>query len=173
MSRNLLGVAAVALALVAGASGAEAQRPVSIGLSAGVSLPVGVLGDGAETGYNVSAMADLGLPTLPFGFRIEGMYNALGLTSAEGESYRVLALTGNLKWALPGVAMRPYVIVGGGLYNSKFADAEGDNNFGMNGGVGLDFALSGFTTFGEIRFHSSFIEEENWNFIPVTFGIRF
>lgn len=172
MSRNLLGVAAAALALVASASSAEAQRPVSIGLSAGASLPVGTLGDATETGYNVSAMADFGLPTLPFGFRVEAMYNALGLSVGDG-NYRVVALTGNLKWAFPGIAMRPYVVVGGGLYNGKLPEGPADSNFGMNGGAGVDFALSGFSAFGEIRFHSSFIEEENLNFVPISFGIRF
>ena len=58
-------------------------------------------------------------------------------------------------------------------------DAEGEEfdetetDFGLNGGAGLQFNLTGLTLYAEVRYHTIFAEEDNTNMIPITFGIMF
>jgi hypothetical protein len=69
----------------------------------------------------------------------------------------------------------PYLIAGAGWYNSKADEdgAESSSEFGINGGIGARFALSGFSTFAEVRFHNIFSDPKSAQFIPLTFGILF
>lgn len=69
--------------------------------------------------------------------------------------------------------IKPYVLGGIGLYNVGCDGCESETNFGLNGGGGLEFGLSGFNTFIEARFQSIFTEDSNTNIIPIVFGIRF
>ena len=74
-----------------------------------------------------------------------------------------------------------YVIGGLGEYGlgGKVETSAGDVSvdrqwkFGLNGGVGAQFGLSGFSTFVEARFHTVFAEGSNANFIPITVGVNF
>jgi len=123
---------------------------------------------------------------MPVSFRVDGMWNQLSGKTLEGAtealpSVRTMALTANAAYTLPGVAVRPYVIGGVGMYSSK-ADvdgAESSSDFGLNGGVGVRFALGGLSTFAEARFHNIFVKDElsgekaNVQFSPITFGIQF
>jgi opacity protein-like surface antigen len=69
--------------------------------------------------------------------------------------------------------IKPYVLGGVGLYNVGCDGCESETKFGLNGGGGLEFGLSGFNTFVEARFQSIFTEDSNVNIIPIVFGIRF
>ncbi|HEX6630845.1 MAG TPA: outer membrane beta-barrel protein [Gemmatimonadaceae bacterium] len=69
--------------------------------------------------------------------------------------------------------IKPYVLGGVGLYNIGCDGCESETKFGLNGGGGLEFGLSGFNTFVEARFQSIFTEDSNTNIIPIVFGIRF
>jgi hypothetical protein len=55
----------------------------------------------------------------------------------------------------------------------RTVSGESETNVGLNAGVGLDFGLSGLSTFLEARFHSVFTDGSNTNFVPIVFGIRF
>ncbi|MEP6904426.1 MAG: hypothetical protein ABI875_00005, partial [Gemmatimonadales bacterium] len=89
--------------------------------------------------------------------------------------YRVIAGTANVVYALPGVGITPYLIAGGGYYSLKKdqPDLSSVNKFGINGGVGAMFPLSGFNTYVEARIHNVFTDGNSTRFIPVTFGILF
>ncbi|MDZ7631797.1 MAG: hypothetical protein U5K74_10735 [Gemmatimonadaceae bacterium] len=64
----------------------------------------------------------------------------------------------------------PYVIGGVGVYNGT----EGiGTKFGINGGGGVTFKLSGFDAFAEARFHNIFTDGFSSRIIPVSFGINF
>ncbi|HEU4630264.1 MAG TPA: outer membrane beta-barrel protein [Gemmatimonadaceae bacterium] len=69
--------------------------------------------------------------------------------------------------------IKPYVLGGIGLYNVGCDGCDSETKFGLNGGGGLEFGLSGFNTFIEARFQSIFTEDSNTNIIPIVFGIRF
>ena len=183
MKRIAFGFAVASFALFAGTSSAQAQRPVSFGISAGAAMPNGDLGDGFSMGYNVAGSVGYSMPALPVSFRVDGMWNQLTEKNDTGVGLRTLGVNVNALYTLPGVAIRPYVLGGLGMYNSKATgegldDVESSTDMGINAGVGARFALSGFQTFVEARFHNIFVDSEgdesaNARFIPLSFGIMF
>lgn len=175
MKRSFLAVAALAaVALSATTSSAQSAKPVSIGISLGAAIPVSDLADDYKTGYNGTLSLGFQSAGSPIGFRIDGMYNKL---SAKDDialpDIIITSANANLVYTLPGVGIRPYLIGGAGIYGYK-SDVSGANtnsDFGVNGGIGASFPLSGFTTFVEARYHHIFTPDIATRFIPVTFGI--
>ena len=104
------------------------------------------------------------------------MYNKLSVKSDRFIPLPDITITSanaNIVYALPGVGMRPYLIGGAGIYGYK-PDVDGaktNTDFGLNGGIGASFPLSGFSTFIEARYHHIFTDGTATQFIPVTFGI--
>ena len=173
--RRILSSSAVVLAALIAVSPANAQRRTSLGIAAGATVPTGELGDAVSVGYHIlGTLAISGTAASPLGFRVDGMYNGLS-GKDEGPDVKVWTINGNLVYAIPGgTSVTPYIICGAGWYNAKAEGAdESDGNFGINGGVGLRFALSGFSTFAEARFHNVFSDPESTQIIPLTFGIMF
>ena len=169
---------AVATSLVltfAVSTSADAQRRTSLGFAAGASVPVGDLGDATSIGYHaLGTLSISGTASTPLGFRIDGMYNGLSGKS-QGPDLAVWTVNGNFVYAFPGgLTATPYLIGGAGWYHLKAEEAdEGTNELGINGGIGARFALSGFSTFAEVRFHNVFTDESSARLIPITFGILF
>ena len=155
---------------------ANAQRRTSVGFAAGATIPVGDVGDAVSTGFHVLGTLSIsGTATSPVGFRIDGMYNSLS-GKDPGPGLNIWTINGNLVYAFPGgLAATPYLIGGAGWYNTKADEsgAESTNDFGLNGGIGARFPLSGFSTFAEIRFHNVFTDGNSLQLIPITFGILF
>lgn len=175
MKRILETGAGLLVAFAVASTPAEAQRRTSVGLAAGASVPVGDLGDATSTGFHVlGTLSVSGTASTPLGFRIDGMYNSLSGKSS-GPDVDVWTVNGNLVYAFPGgLTATPYLIAGAGWYNSKADGAdEGSNDLGINGGIGARFALSGFSTFAEVRFHNVFSDPNSAQLIPITFGILF
>ena len=175
MKRTLAVSAALMAALTAVTTPAQGQRRTSVGLAAGASFPVGDLGDATSTGFHaLGTLSISGTATTPLGFRADGMYNSLSGKSS-GPDVTVWTVNGNLVYAFPGgLTATPYFIAGAGWYYSKADGAdEGSNDFGINGGIGARFALSGFSTFAEVRYHSVFSDPNSAQLIPITFGILF
>ena len=173
--RRILTSSAVLLAALIAVSPANAQRRTSLGIAAGATIPTGILGDATSVGYHVlGTLAISGTASSPLGFRVDGMYNGLS-GKDNGPDLKLWTVNGNLVYAFPGgMTATPYIIAGAGWYNAKAEGAdESDGNFGINGGVGLRFALSGFSTFAEARFHNVFSDPESTRIIPLTFGIMF
>jgi hypothetical protein len=157
------------------ATPAHAQRRASLGIAAGATVPVGDLGDATSTGFHVlGTIAISGTASSPLGFRIDGMYNDLSGKSS-GPDVKVWTLNGNLVFAFPGgTTATPYLIAGAGWYNSKAEGADdSSSDLGINAGIGARFALSGFSTFAEVRFHNIFSDPKSAQMIPLTFGILF
>jgi len=176
MKRTVLGVVTAVLALTSTASVVHAQNPMTFGIAAGASIPMGDLGDVVGTGFH--GMATLGfMPSmLPFGMRVDGMYNSLGAKDDVGDfTLKIIGVTANGVFAMPGMMASPYLIGGLGFYNSDFdvAGTESSSDFGINVGLGAKFSLSGFGTFAEVRYHNIFTEDESTQFLPITFGIMF
>ena len=175
MKRISLTLAAAALAVFSATSSAQSAKPVSLGLSLGASIPTGDFGDVYSTGYNGTVSLGFNSVGTPLGIRIDGMYNSFSdrddLVIARPD-YRIVSGNANLVYALPGVGIRPYLIGGAGIYGQK-PDVSGAKNvtdFGVNGGIGAAFQLSGFTTFVEARYHHIFSDQAT-QFIPINFGI--
>lgn len=178
MSKRISFAVAVlaAVTLLSSTSSAQSAKAISLGISGGAAIPVGDLGDDYSTGYNGTLSLMLNSVGSPIGLRIDGMYNKLSVRDDRIVPLPDIVLTSanaNLTYALPGVGIRPYLIGGGGIYGYKsdVSGAKTNTDFGVNGGIGASFPLSGFTTFIEARYHHIFTDGSPTQFVPVTFGI--
>jgi len=173
----LTGLIATAATFAGGPLSAQYSKPVTLNIAVGAAIPVGDLSDGFNTGYN--GTVGLGLKSIgtPLGIRFEGMYNKFGAKDelVNQPDIRVIAGTANLEYSLPGVGIRPYLIGGAGYYSMKLDvdNAESVNKFGLNGGIGAVFPLSGFNTYVEARLHHVFTENNSTQFVPIVFGLQF
>lgn len=176
MKRSILGAAA--LALVLSASTVQAQKPMSFGVALGATMPTGDFGDVADMGFHALGTLAWSPPTLPVGLRFDAMFNQLGGKSsplAGDFSYRIMGLIANATWGMPMAAspISPYLIGGLGFYQTSVScdgcPSNSETDLGFNVGVGTKFALSGFGTFAEIRYH----KVADGSFIPISFGIMF
>lgn len=178
MRRIFTGVAAIAVMLTGVQLSAQSTRPVTLGIAGGAAIPIGDLGDAFNTGFNGTVGLGISSVVTPLGFRVEGMYNKfLGRDDVGGNQpdRRIIAGTANLTYSLPGTGIRPYLIGGAGYYGSKpdVDGAESESKFGLNGGIGAVFPLSGFNTYVEARLHHVFTDVSSTQFVPVVFGILF
>lgn len=172
---------AVVVAAAVSATGASAQ----ISLGGGPTFGVGDLGDVTEMGYHAQVSLGLNIASLPVGVRLDGAWNSLKADEemmGEAGSFRYLSGTANAIINVPLGGLQPYLIGGLGMYNGKFDhDGEEDNHehesstdFGVNGGAGINLALSGLGVFAEFRLHHIFGEGDSKpQFAPLTLGVRF
>lgn len=176
---RLMSRAAFALAAVLIAAPAHAQT--SLSLAAGATMPIGSTADGFDLGYN--AILGLGIkpPLAPIGLRVEGMYSSMNYKTnplITSGSLRTLAGIANVTLSGAGLPLG-YLIGGVGLYNNKAVNvngagsSSGATDFGFNIGAGLNFPLTGFSTFAEARLHIINTEGGSTKIIPITFGIKF
>jgi hypothetical protein len=171
----------LALALVPTAI--QAQKSYAIALGGGAAIPVGKLSDNQKTGFNAMAAFAIGVADLPFGFRIDALYNNLSHTGTVSggtapSDLRVQAAIANAVFAFPGTSAKAYVLAGAGIYNSK-ADTPGaksESDWGFNGGLGATFGFGPFAMFMESRYHSISRNESKggvYQFVPITLGLMF
>jgi len=161
---------------------ADAQLRASIGAAAGATIPMSGFGDRTNTGYHVMVTLGVHAPMVPLSLRIEGMYNEFDYNSDGGALFRsanrtarVLGATANGILTSSGI-LGPYLIGGIGVYQRTEAEpvlggTVSSNNFGGNIGGGLRFELSGFSAYGEVRYH--WVGDSDVRFIPITFGLTF
>ena len=149
---------------------AGAQR---LTISAGVAAPMSDLGDVADLGYVIAAGLNAGGTDRTIGARVEGSLVGFGLKRSS-EDARILNLTGNAVVNLVPGASSPYLIGGIGLYDSKFGDADSNNDLGVNLGGGLRFPLGTLRAFFEARYHAvlgNHRDRPHLQSVPVTLGI--
>ncbi len=183
--KTLLVGAVVCAAMVAAAPMAQAQSsssPVTFGFSGGLTIPFGTLGDINSTGFNIQAHASLKPSSVPFGLRGDlGVWTTAGKTlpnigDITGQKYDGTTWTTanvnavyNFESAKDATFV-PYVLGGVGLYNGTRGFGT---KFGINGGGGVTFKLSGFDAFAEARVHNIFTDGFSARMIPISFGINF
>ena len=75
----------------------------------------------------------------------------------------------------PGESVTPYLLGGLGAFNTKSSDVANSSstNFGVQAGAGLNFQLSGFSTFVEAKYVNVFTADNATGYVPITFGFRF
>jgi opacity protein-like surface antigen len=178
MKRVVSVCASVAMAVVVSASAVEAQSPIRFGLAGGLSLPQSDLGNEFESGFHGQVMLGFGMMALPVKLRADLTYHNLGLEGGGSDDLRIISGALNAIVGMGGIGVKPYLTGGVGFYNSKFGDGDSENDFGLNGGVGLEFSLTGMSTFLEVRYVKIFVDDpEGEGFsaavVPITFGIMF
>jgi opacity protein-like surface antigen len=187
MKHTLAALTTAVLTVVVAAAPASAQddtgpRTVRIGVAAGLAMPMGDFGDGAEMGFNVTGTVDAQPAALPVGVRLDLMYNRFGFEGEGDGSASILAglLNAILSFGTQ-TSMQPYLIGGVGVYRAGIdvdlppgvPEPESETAFGVGLGGGVRFPLSGFDTYVEARFHNAFTEGSSTTFLPITFGLRF
>ena len=148
----------------------EAQRPLTLGVGGGVSLPEKEPGEGA--GWHALATLGWSLPMLPLGFRLDGTHARFD--SAAGEE-RVSSATLNATYRLPMTdsPLSPFLVAGAGGYHGECSlgpGCDGKVRFGWNAGLGAKLYFLGFRTFVEARYHRTERGGATVSYFPVTFG---
>jgi outer membrane protein with beta-barrel domain len=166
MSRAALALAATLLAPAA------LHAQTSLGIAGGLAMPTGDASDLVKSGYNLTVALGIKPPVAPIGLRIDGMWNSLDSKTAGGNALRVLGGNANVTLSGPMLPLG-YLIGGVGMYNFSSEGTESETKMGFNAGVGINFPLTGFSTFVEARYHHVQTEGSSFQFVPVTFGIRF
>jgi hypothetical protein len=186
---KMKGISLVVSALVVGALafGESADAQTRFGIAAGAAVPTGDFGDGAKAGFNVEGSVEFKPMTMPFGLRADLFYNRFAIDEDEfGETGNFTALGGALNaiFQMSGVGAAPYLLVGPTVTNIE-ANIDGTSigldigtKFGAQGGIGVKFPLSGFTSKVEARIGQVFSEDDDIEFpnvqwFTVNFGILF
>ena len=177
MLRRTLMLASFAALCALPYQAASAQVPMtSIGLAAGGTVPSGDFKDFTNTGYHALLTLHVHPPLSPLGLRVDGMYNDLALSDADGKA-KVWAFTANAVVGSGGIG--PYVIGGFGYYHTSLANTvlslgdPSENKFGLNGGVGVRLPLTGFSAFAEARYHYVMDSQAKVRLIPISVGFEF
>ena len=181
MRRSILVLAWLALAPIVPL---HAQRPISIGVAGGVSVPQGDLRDGVTTGWH--ALGTIAVSTLmqPIGLRLDVAYNRFDFSdqtraAVGGNGYQTVgSATLNATYRLPMTdsPLSPYLIAGMGAYRTTCSlgpDCGAKTHQGWNAGLGTKLYLVGMRSFLEARFHRTERDESYVNFFPVTVGFLF
>lgn len=161
-----------------------AQRPISVGVGGGVSLPQGDLSDGANPGWHAIGTIALSSLMQPLGLRLDAAYNRFAFSdetqAALGEDgfETVISATLNATYRLPmtNSPLSPYLISGLGAYRTECSldpECEATIRYGWNVGLGTKLYVLGFRSFLEARYHRTERGESDVNFFPVTFGVMF
>lgn len=176
-----LGGGAAALAVVVSLS---AQRlpaqSAGFSLGGGISVPLGTFDDVVKVGWQGTAAVSFASRNSPLGFQIDGSVSKFAdetpLDIKSQQIYGTASAVYRFHTA-EEAPYRPYLIGGGGVYNSKATGSDApegsSTKFGINLGAGFDFSLGGAGLFVETRFHDIFTEGPNVKFLPITLGIRF
>jgi hypothetical protein len=143
-------LAALALLVVAAPAALSAQ--VSLLGGVGLSRPFGDFGDAAESGWQMLAGIQVGVPAIPIKLRADGGYHSFGAPSAQ-PSTSMLSGAASLVLDLPGVGLVPYILGGVGQYrvsvDQSGLDPVTDN--GYHGAFGVNIGALGFGGFAELR----------------------
>jgi hypothetical protein len=199
MNRKSITAAALGLVLTAAAAPLSAQAivssPVRFGIMGGATFPLSDLKDVAKTGWNAGALVTIGVPLVPVSFRVDGQWQQMqgkDFDSGAGvdrTDFRIIDGTANVVYTFGAALPTKFYLIGGlGVYNERAKDQASDvtassTKFGLNGGVGFKFQLTGFSTFIEARYHNVFHGEAigdvggshapSLQIIPITVGITF
>jgi opacity protein-like surface antigen len=169
-------LAAACVSIASSAAALEAQRPISVGLAGGVSLPQGDLADGVSTGWHALGTFALSSLMQPLGLRLDVAYNRFDFRDVEGhQAVGSATLSGTYRLPMTNSPLSPYLISGLGAYRTECSLGQGceaATKFGWNIGVGTKLFV-GFRSFVEARYHRTKRGDSEVNYFPLTFGVMF
>jgi hypothetical protein len=172
-------VVAVAIGMLSSSSALHAQG-AEFSLGGGLGIPLGTFDDLVKIGWHGTAGISFVPQGAPVGIQVDGNFSQFSDETPFDIKSQLIYGTANAVYHFESSedsGFRPYLIGGGGVYNSKTTgdDAlEGSTTkFGINAGAGFNFQAGGAGLFLEGRFHDVFTDGDNVTFIPLTFGIRF
>ena len=151
------------------------SRPVHFGVMGGVSIPLGLMSDASQTGWNAGALVRIGFPGSPLSVRIDGQWhqlegngsrNACPLGVVAGAGFcpqpidvRVIDGTADIAYTFGHAHPGFYLLAGGGAYGERAttpsSGARGSaTKFGLNAGAGVTFRVGSLGGFLEARYHN-------------------
>ncbi len=172
---------ALSLAVPAALSAQSAARPVSFGLSGGISLPTS---DGADAGYVIAGHVYYKPASIQaLRFRADVSMDRWSIKTAEvgaDVSTRSVGVVANALYdfSTSGTStVKPYLLAGLGLYNTKASAGNDDlgggaTDVGIQLGGGFEYPLAGFATFVEAKYVNAFTGT-GVSWIPISVGVRF
>ncbi len=183
MKKILVGAAMFAsLTTVAPTAQAQQRGGLTFGVSGGLNVPIGDLGDSQGSGFGLMGHVTAKPASLPvairgdIGFLTNPGKNITPIGGGAGISTKGVTWTtanANLIYNFEGAkdaTFVPYIIGGGGIYNGS----EGiGTKFGVSAGGGVTFKLSGFDAFTEARVTNVFTDGSSARMIPIMFGVNF
>ena len=177
-SMPLCRYAVTALLVVAStrlAPSARAQSSTALGLAAGAVIPLSTYSDDKGAGYHAGLVVTIRTPLSPVAFRVDGNFNELKYKGSSTKE-QIWMANANVVLTVPAaMAVTPYVISGGGIYNRRRTPSLGNNSstaFGINAGAGLRFGVGETYTFVEARYHMA-NGRNDIRMMPITFGVSF
>ncbi|MDQ6828539.1 MAG: outer membrane beta-barrel protein [Gemmatimonadota bacterium] len=178
MKRVFLAVAALAFAGVAQAQGAMSSSSgsgVALSLGAGGTFLTGNGASGLNTGWNAMGAVGFDVAMIPFGLRVDALYNSFGVKGTGGGTVHSFGGNLNAMFAFPmeGSGFSPYVTGGVGFANLGGGGGTSTTKFAYNVGGGVKVGLAGFDVFAEARFNSVLTDNQSFNMIPITVGVTF
>lgn len=153
---------------------AVAQSAARLGIAAGVTAPTSGYGNGKTVGYHIGLLIDVRVPASVVGFRVDGAFHEIGYSNSSTREDIWLA-NANVVLRAPTGRFAPYLIGGGGIYNSHrtpFPGGHSSTDPGANFGGGIRFNFTDATTFIEARYHKV-SGDSRIRILPVTVGILF
>jgi hypothetical protein len=165
-----------------------------IGIGGGGTVPMGDLSDAYGTGFNVTVPIGWQSMTTPWGVRADLAYNRVKGEVAEFDDGQVELDDGTIwsgtlgltaQWPVGASSTSFYLVGGGGAYHFRdfgelnasgteiTIEEENVTKFGLNGGLGINFAVGAADIFVEGRYVSVFTDGDNTNYIPIVLGVRF
>jgi opacity protein-like surface antigen len=174
--------AAVAALMMTPAMVSAQSSAVGFGVSGGLSVPTGDLGDAVDAAYSIAGHVFLKSSSMKsLRFRGDVSYNGFDYKNIDA-SYRSLGFVGNALIDLStNGGVKPYLLGGLGAFNGKRSTQIGSaavvstssTDVGIQVGGGLNFQLSGFSTFLELKYVNVFTDNNSAGYVPITFGVRF
>ena len=175
----LMAASLTASTLVAHSAQAQAS-PIAFGITAGATKATGDFGNAVDLGYHAGGLVQWTGPEFPIGIRGDVVYHRFSEKGSGGGTDNILAGTVNGVYMFPmgpGAQISPYLIGGVGFYHLSASctdcTSSSENKFGLNGGGGLSFPLSGFSAFVEARYHHIFTDGGSTSMVPISVGIVF
>jgi opacity protein-like surface antigen len=187
MRHTIVTLTAVGLVMTAATAGAQdpAAAPAgpTIGVHAGLSLPVSDAKTAYESGFIVGAHVGFTPAALPVGLRVSGNYERFKFKANSDANTSIIGGDLDAIFKLPMTTISPYIIGGVAVDNVRGDTGDGETSsttklgYGIGGGV--LFNLSGFNTFVQAKYRSTRGDEDangdrvNFTRIPIIFGISF
>lgn len=168
-------------------------KPFQIGVGGGVSVPLNDTADALKNGWHASGIFRWNLSGLPLDLRGSFNYTRLPfdqLTTGYDGTGRILSGLGNVSYHLGFFKpIQPYITAGLGAFNLKgepesstVTAPASQTKFGIDAGVGLQFAMMGAHGFLEGKFQNVYTDQGfnqaltqdlKTQIVPVTFGVFF
>ena len=172
--------------LLPGLASAQHKRTVSFGASAGGALPLGDLGNIESTGYDIAGhLYYKPRDSKQLSFRADVAYDKWSdktkAASVVEATFTSLAIAANALYTAADDRsdLRPYALLGVGRFKTTRTVARTldgllteSSNFGVQAGVGAEFALGNISTFAEVRYVTVFTSPTKATFAPIVVGVH-